>query len=388
MCAICTVFGIIMIYSMTKNYGWTKYVVVQGFAMLLGIAAFVGFTVIDPDLIAANWKPLTIFNVLFIVGLLFFGKGDEVGSRAWYRFFGIGVQPSEIVKVIFIVLLAKQMSRYKEQRRLNKFPSLMKLAAHFVLYFGLITVIPNDLGSALIFLAIFLVMLICADVKWYWMGLGAAGVAAFIPLAWNYVLHDYQKNRILAPYIPDIVDPTGQGITWQMHLCQDALASGRWTGVGFGQGSFAQSSYNARHTDCIFASIGEELGMVAGVFIIVLLSIIIIRCCVIGLRSGSSFGMLICFGVATALAFQTFINIGMCIGITPVIGITLPFVSYGGSSIVAMYAAVGLVSGVKYRPKPKQNFVQYTGMVEEGERPAPRMPRIKTSPRFGRKNKA
>ena len=359
MCVICTVFGIVMIYSMTSSYGWAKYVIVQAFAMVLGIAAFIVFTVIDPDLIADKWLYLTIFNVLFIVGLIFFGKGDEVGSRAWYRFFGIGVQPSEIVKVIFIVLIAKQISNYKEQRILNRFPSLIKLTLHFGLYFGLIAIIPNDLGSALIFLAIFVIMLICADIKWYWMGIAAAVVAALIPLAWNFLLHDYQKNRILAPYIPDIVDPTGQGITWQMHLCQDALASGRWTGVGFGQGSFAQSSYNARHTDCIFASIGEELGMIACVIMIILLSIIIIRCCVIGVRSGSPFGMLICFGVATALAFQTFINIGMCIGITPVIGITLPFFSYGGSSIVAMYAAVGLVSGVKYRPKPRQNFLQY-----------------------------
>ena len=356
---ICTIFGIVMIYSMTSSYGWAKYVVVQGFAMFLGIGAFVIFTVIDPDLIADKWVYLTIFNVLFIVGLIFFGKGDEVGSRAWYRFAGIGVQPSEIVKVIFIVLIAKQMATYKEQRTLNKFPSVLKLGIHWALYFGLITVIPNDLGSALIFLAIFVVMLICAGIAWYWMAAAAAVVAAMIPLFWNFFLADYQKNRILAPYIPDVVDPTGQGITWQTNLCKDALASGRWTGVGFGQGSFSQSSYNARHTDCIFASIGEELGMVAGIIIIVLLSIIIIRCCIIGVRSGSPFGMLICFGVATALAFQTFINIGMCIGITPVIGITLPFFSYGGSSIVAMYAAVGLVSGVKYRPKPRQNFLQY-----------------------------
>ena len=344
-----------MIYSMTKSYGWTRYVVVQGFAMLLGIAAFVVFTVIDPDLIAYKWVYLTIFNVLFIVGLIFFGKGDEVGSRAWYRFAGIGVQPSEIVKVIFIVLLAKQVSNYKEQRTLNKFPSIIKLGLHWFLYFALIAVIPNDLGSALIFLAIFVIMLICAGIAWYWM----AAVAAMVPLFWNFLLKDYQKKRILAPYIPDVVDPTGQGITWQTNHCKDALASGRWTGVGFGEGSFAQSSYNARHTDCIFASIGEELGMIACIAIIVLLSIIIIRCCVIGLRSGSPFGMLICFGVAAALAFQTFVNIGMCIGITPVVGITLPFFSYGGSSIVAMYAAVGLVSGVKYRPKPRQNFLQY-----------------------------
>ncbi len=388
MCVICTLFGIVMIYSMTKNYGWAKYVVVQAFAMCLGIGAFVVLTVIDPDLIAANWKPLTIFNVVFILGLLIFGKGDEVGSRAWYRFFGIGVQPSEIVKVIFIVLMAKQMSKYKEQNRLNRFPNLIKLAMHFVLYFGLITVIPNDLGSALIFLAIFIVMLVCAGVTWYWMGLAAAAVAAFIPLAWNFILKDYQKNRILAPYIPDVVDPTGQGITWQTNLCKDALASGRWTGVGFGEGSFSQSSYNARHTDCIFASIGEELGMIAGIIIIILLTIIIIRCCVIGMRSGSNFGMLICFGVATALAFQTFINIGMCIGITPVIGITLPFFSYGGSSIVAMYAAVGLVSGVKYRPKPKQNFVQYPGVVEDVERPAARRPRTGRRPHVRTKKQA
>ena len=356
---ICTLFGIICIHSITSSSGSAKYVIVQGFAMCLGIVAFVIFTVIDPDLIADKWIYLTIFNVLFILGLLILGTGDEVGSRAWYRFFGIGVQPSEIVKVIFIVLMAKQIANYKEQRALNNFSSVVKMGLHWFLYFALLVVVTNDLGSALIFLAIFVVMLICAGIAWYWLGIAAAAVVALIPLIWNFVLHDYQKNRILAPYIPDVVDPTGQGITWQTNKCKDALASGRWTGVGYGEGSFAQSSYNARHTDCIFASIGEELGMIACIAIIVLLAIIIIRCCVIGVRSGSPFGMLICFGVATALAFQTFINIGMCIGITPVIGITLPFFSYGGSSIVAMFAAVGLVSGVKYRPKPKQHFIQY-----------------------------
>lgn len=193
-CMICTIFGIVMIYSMTSSYGWAKYVVVQGFAMFLGIGAFVVFTVIDPDLIADKWVYLTIFNVLFIVGLIFFGKGDEVGSRAWYRFAGIGVQPSEIVKVIFIVLIAKQMATYKEQRTLNKFPSVLKLGIHWALYFGLITVIPNDLGSALIFLAIFVVMLICAGIAWYWMAAAAAVVAAMIPLFWNFFLADYQKT--------------------------------------------------------------------------------------------------------------------------------------------------------------------------------------------------
>ena len=355
-----------MIYSMTKSYGWTRYVFVQGFAMLLGIAAFVVFTVIDPDLIADKWVYLTIFNVLFIVGLIFFGKGDEVGSRAWYRFAGIGVQPSEIVKVIFIVLLAKQVSNYKEQRTLNKFPSIIKLGLHWFLYFALIAVIPNDLGSALIFLAIFVIMLICAGIAWYWMAAAAAAVAAMVPLFWNFLLKDYQKKRILAPYIPDVVDPTGQGITWQTNHCKDALASGRWTGVryqmnrsiralqnggvtgqGLYNGTMVQSgSLPAQHTDNIFCACGEELGMIACIAIIVLLSIIIIRCCVIGLRSGSPFGMLICFGVAAALAFQTFVNIGMCIGITPVVGITLPFFSYGGTSLCFLLIEMGMVLSV------------------------------------------
>ena len=217
--------------------------------------------------------------------------------------------------------------------------------------FGLIVVVSKDLGSAIIFLAIFIVMLIASGVAWYWLGLAAAAVAAMIPLFWNFILADYQKNRILAPYIPDVIDPTGTGITWQTRRTQEALASGRLTGVGRGNGIFAQGSFDAKHTDCIFASIGEEMGMIACIIIIVLLAIIIIRCCVIGVRSGSSFGMLICFGVAAALAFQTFINVGMCMGISPVIGITLPFFSYGGSSMLTTFAAAGLVSGVYYRSK-------------------------------------
>ena len=356
MAIFCTVLGMIAIKSATIETHSSRYIFVQGFAMILGIGAFVGFTILDPDIIADKWAYLTVFNVLIIVGLVFFGHDDGTGNRAWYRFFGIGVQPSEVVKVIFIVLLGKQISVYRERRELDKFKSLLMLALHFALLFGLIVVVSSDLGSALIFLAIFIVMLIVGGVAWYWLGIAAAAIAAFVPVMWNFVLRDYQKQRILAPYIPDVVDPAGNGITWQTNRCKDAMAAGRFTGVGFGNGTL---NIEAKHTDCIFASIGEEFGMIACIAVIILLTIIIVRCCVIGLRSGSPFGMLICFGVAAALAFQTFINIGMCIGISPVIGITLPFFSYGGSSVVTLFAAVGLVSGVKYRPKPKQHFLQY-----------------------------
>ncbi len=349
-CTLLTLFGIVAISSVTD--GGTKYIIVQTVSMFIGIGIFLLFTVIDPDLIADKWVYLVAFSVVFILGLIPFGSGDSLGNTAWYRFLGIGVQPSEIVKVIFIVLMAKQISLYKERKELDKPKNVALLLGHWFFIFALLFVVTSDLGSALIFMAIFIVLMIAGGVAWYWLGAGAAAGVAIIPLAWNFVLKEYQRERILAPYDPTI-DPNSEGIRWQTTRTMTAMKSGRLNGVGLGNG---QLNIEAKHTDCIFASIGEELGMAACVIVLLVLMVIIIRCCIVGIRSGSTFGMLICFGVAAAITFQTFINVGMCMGITPVIGITLPFVSYGGSSIVALYAAVGLVSGVKYRPKP----VRYT----------------------------
>jgi len=350
-CTLLTLFGIVAIWSATG--GGLKYIIVQTVSMGIGIGAFVLFTVIDPDLIADKWVYLVVFSTIFILGLIPFGQGDSLGNKAWYRFMGIGVQPSEVVKVIFIVLMSRQIANYREQRALDKPKSVLLLLGHFMYIFGLLFVITSDLGSAVIFAAIFVVLLVAGGLAWYWLGIGAAAVAAMIPVAWNFVLHEYQRERILAPYDPTI-DPNSEEIRWQTTRTMNAMKNGRLSGVGLGNGKL---NIDARHTDCIFASIGEELGMVACVIVLLALMIIIIRCCVIGLRSGSTFGMLICFGVATAIGFQTFINVGMCMGISPVIGITLPFVSYGGSSVVAMFASVGLVSGVKYRPKPMRHII-------------------------------
>ena len=217
-----------------------------------------------------------------------------------------------------------------------------------MLIFGAIVVVSSDLGSASIILCIFLPMLFVLGVRLYWFALGGAAVAAVIPLLWNYFLKDYQKDRILAPYDPSI-DPNNDGINWQTNQSRITLASGRLTGV---DSEHRLTAFTGKHTDFIFSCIGEELGMIGCIIVTVLLLIIIIHCARVGLRAGRTFDMLICIGVASAVAFQTFINMGMCIGITPVIGITLPFFSYGGSSMMTMFAAVGLVSGVKYKLKP------------------------------------
>ena len=184
-----------------------------------------------------------------------------------------------------------------------------------------------------------------------WFLIGAACIVAVLPFVWEYVLQDYQKDRILVPYVPSI-DPDNSGINWQANLSKIALASGQLTGKGLYNGPQSQSDRAGKHTDFIFSVIGEELGMIACVIVILLLVIIAIRCIYLGLKSGTTLSMLVCFGVAGTILFQTFENTGMCMGITPVIGITLPFFSYGGSSSVSLFAAMGIVSGIKYKRKP------------------------------------
>lgn len=354
LCCVCSIFGIVVISSATKTYETSQFVIVQTGAFILGIALYILLTVIDIDIIADKWPFLFVFDTLFLLSLIPFGYSDNTGNTGWLRFFGIGIQPSEVVKVIYIVLMAKHMSYLKEYKDLNSIISIGQLAIHFVFVFGLIIFVSSDLGSALVYLFIFVVMLFAAGVKLYWFIIALAGVAAVTPILWNNFLKPYQKERIMLPYDPTI-DPEGFGIRWQPNQSKIALASGRMMGTGLGEGTQSQSSAIAgKHTDFIFAVIGEELGMIACCAVILLLMLIVIRCIYIGIKSRNTMNMLVCFGVSATITFQTFENIGMCMGITPVIGITLPFFSYGGSSMISLFAAMGLVSGIKYRPKPER----------------------------------
>ena len=362
-CTVCSIFGILMVdkavVGMTAG-GWdmsapSKYIAVQTFSMFLGIAAFVVFTVIDADILGAQWKLLAAINVLLLVALVIFGQDDGTGNKSWIRFAGIGIQPSEVIKVLYIIIAARQMTWLKEHDDINGFLPIVEMVGHFVVVFGMIIVVSSDLGSATIIMLIFLTMFFVLGVRLYWFALGGAAVAAAVPLLWNYFLKDYQKKRLIAPYDPSI-DPDGWGITWQTTQSKLTLASGRLTGVDEGHRA---TVFTGKHTDFIFSCVGENLGMIGCIVVIILLMIIIVHIVRVGLHSGRLYDMLICMGVAAAMAFQTFINIGMCIGITPVIGITLPFFSYGGSSMVTMYGAMGLVSGVKYKLKPEHFSLIY-----------------------------
>lgn len=353
LCLICSIFGIVVIYSATASFGTPRYIIVQVIGLLVGIILYIALTIIDIDIIANKWAALVVFSILLELALLTpLGHADNTGNRAWLRFGPAGVQPSEVIKIMFIIVMAKQMTYLKTYRDLNAPTSVLQLILHCVFILGLIFVVSRDMGSALVFLFIFIVMLFVVGLRFYWFVAGLAAVAAVAPLFWTHVLNQRYRDRILAPYV-DSIDPTGTFIRWQTNRSKIALSNGGLTGMGLGNGQQTQSELlPAKQTDFIFSVIGEELGLIACVIVFLLLLAIIFRCIWVGTKSGDTLSMLVCFGVAGSLIFQTFVNIGMCIGVAPVIGITLPFISYGGSSVFSLFAAVGLVSGIKYRPKP------------------------------------
>jgi cell division protein FtsW (lipid II flippase) len=179
LCIICAVFGIVVISSAVQTYGNpAKYVVVQTLALGIGIVLYIVMTVIDIDILADKWVLLCVFNVLFLGTLIFFGQESETGNSGWLRFFGIGIQPSEVVKITYIIIMAKHISYLKEYKDLNSVVSVAQLAVHFIAIFGLLLFTSKDLGSALVYFFIFAIMLFAGGLKLYWFAIGLAAIAA------------------------------------------------------------------------------------------------------------------------------------------------------------------------------------------------------------------
>ena len=350
LCVISSVYGLVLIRSVTLNSSGSE-VTVQTAALILGVILYVLVSLFDIDILANKPKTLIIISLLFIATLYPWGVTIN-GNKAWLRFAGIGIQPAEIVKIPFTIIIASYISSFKSRRTLDSPLSVMKLVLIFGMFFALIIIISSDLGSALVYFFILAVVMFVSGLKLRWFLVGAAAIGAIAPIAWYRFLSEDQIKRILAPFDPTI-DPTGLGVTWQPTLSKLAISSGGFKGQGLFHGSMTQTGrVSQQSSDFIFSAAGEELGFVGCFLIVALLMLIIIRCIYVGVKSNSTLGLLVCTGIASMFIFQTFENIGMCLGLTPVIGLTLPFFSYGGSSIVTNFIAMGIIAGIKIRPKP------------------------------------
>lgn len=358
LCCGTALFGIIMIASATNYMGTPRYVIVQFCATVLGVGLYFLVSLLDMGELSKKWKWIFLFNILFILLLKTpFGVDDGTGNRAWLKFpfLPVSIQPAEIIKMTFVLLLAKQLAWLKEERDLRSVSSIGMLAGHLLFMVGVYYVISGDMGSALVYIFIFACMCFAARVATRWFVMGLAGGSFAFYLLWELdFISGYMKDRFLTLFDHNL-DP--QGVSWHQNRSLLALGGGKLTGQGLFQGTQTQSeqswSLPARHTDFIFSVIGEELGMLGCLLVIALLAAIIIRCLVIAKNAKSRMDAYICVGIAGMLIFQTIINIGMCLFIMPVIGLTLPFISYGGSSVVTLFAAMGMVSGVQKRSMPE-----------------------------------
>lgn len=361
LCCVSTLYGIVLIFSATQymeNGRWLRYVGVQGAAMVIGVCAYIFMSMLDLENVMKRWKWLVLFNIVFI-GLLMtpLGVGHSTGNVAWLKFPGIPFQigPAEVVKISFTLLLAKQLEWLREEKRdLKSFRSALMAAGHTLLLMGWYVIISKDMGNALTFFFIFLCMAFAAGFALRWFALLFAGIggAVAIVLVLDLVPSsmEYMVNRFRILFDHSL-DPLGVG--WQQNRSLLAIGSGGVFGQGYMNGTQSQNSESTnlpkRWTDFIFSVCGEELGLIGCFLIILLLAALIFRVLLVAYQSQSHFHSYVCVGMAAMLVYQTIINIGMCLFIMPTIGVTLPFFSYGGSSIVTLYTSMGVVSNIKKR---------------------------------------
>ena len=360
MCLALNIFGILMIASTTNQVGPVRYLIIQSIAAALGIMMYVLISSIDTEFFSENRYWLVVFNTFLLLLLIPFGTDNGSGNRSWldFPFLPIDIQPAEICKITYVLIMASVMSSF--QSRISSVRSVFTMVFHLGLLAGLNMVLSDDLGVTLIFVFIFAGMAFSGGGSPIWFLAAGGGIVALFPILWNF-LGDYQKLRIEILFNPDL-DPMGTGARHHTVRALRSLTGGGMTGQGLFQGhrTQTQGALFAQHTDYIFAAIGEELGFVGCALVVLALFAIIARVIWVGTRSQDYMRRLVCFGAASALIFQVTSNIGMCIGLTPVIGLTLPFVSYGGSSLVSLYTLLGLVSGVYARPAPtsQERYVQ------------------------------
>lgn len=357
LCLATSAFGCLVLSSATnaEKFGnSTRYLVVQIGATLIGVALYAIVSSIDVEIFSEFRALLTIFNVGILLMLIPFGTDNHTGNRSWldFPFLPFYIQPAEICKMFYILVTASVMASH--QNRLSRPGSVIHMAAHLILIMGINIAISGDVGVSLIFAFIFIGMAWSGGVKAGWFLFGGGAIAAAAPVIWHS-LDTYQKNRILILF-DETVDPQGIGARYHAKLSLQSLTGGGMTGQGLFNGNRTQAgAMPAQHTDFVFSSIGEELGYLGCIVALLLLIAIIARCIWVGCRSTDFMRRLVCFGAAAAMIFQVCVNVGMCIGMVPVIGLTLPLISYGGSSVVTVYAMLGLVSGVHARPSPRSH---------------------------------
>lgn len=341
-----TTIGLLALFSATRNDDSNRFLT-QCIAIGIGLLAYVLLAFIDlRDGIRfpATLYILCVFALLFV---LLFGSGKEMhGASSWIRIGPVGIQPSEPIKILFSLVFSKWISQKAEAGTLNNPKTLLSLCFLFSVIFALL-ILQNDTGTALVYLFMFVAMLYIAGLSktYFWAGAGVLLFAA--PLLW-FSLSGYQKERILT-FLNPARDALGAG--FQVMQSKLTIGSGKFFGRGFMKGPQTRlGSLPESETDFIFAVISEEFGFLGSVITVGLLFLLVFRVLSLAKRTKTHDARLVLCSLCAMFFFHALENISMCLGLLPVTGIPLPFLSYGGSAMLTNYAAIGVISNI-YRNK-------------------------------------
>ncbi len=349
--------GLIMVYSassitsMAEMSDSSFYFKRQLAWVCLGLLALLGFAQIDYRRLEPLAWPLLVLSVGLLVLVLVPGVAREIGgARRWIRFAGIGFQPSEFAKICFVIYLAHAIST-RQDKITDLVHGVLPDLAVMGVFFVLILKEPN-LSTAAIISSVYFVLLFLGNGSLVHLGgMGVAGVTLVVALIFQ---ESYRMRRFLAFW-----DPWGAAQTSGYHIIQSmiAIGSGGIWGLGLGQSRQKFHILPERHTDFIFAIICEEVGLVGGLLVITLFLLLIWRGFYIANRAPDMFGFLLASGITTIIACQTLINLGVVLSVIPTTGVTLPFVSYGGSSLLFLAGAVGILLSISRFGNSQHAFV-------------------------------
>ena len=337
--------GALLVHSATRHDAGSSYLVRHLLNLGIGVVIALLAARLDRSLLRTLAPFVYLAGVVGLV-LVLTPLGAEVnGSRSWIRLpVGFSLQPSELAKVGLCVALPMLLAPAAERRQRPR--------VREVLLAGLVTGVPvllvmaqPDLGSALVLVALALGVLVVSGAAWPWLvGVVVVGVGAVVAAFTTPLLSAYQQDRLTA-FLDPTADPMGIG--YQTQQVRAAISGGGWGGQGLYSGELTSTGVIPfQETDFVFSVAGEELGFVGAAFVVVVLGLVVARIALAGTRARDPFVRLVCWGVATWFAVQAAENIGMNLGLMPVTGLPLPFISYGGSSMFACWAALGIVVAV------------------------------------------
>ena len=341
------VFSCMLIQSMQRSTEY-NYLNSQILAIIIGSALIIMMSVIDYDHILSLWYFWASIGLVLMILVFFFGINvTGTDDTAWVTLpGGISFQPSELVKVLYIITLTKHMQMLRERDKLHTLTGVLSLMIHTAIPVVIIHFQGDD-GTVLVFLFVFLIMAFVGGIQLRYFIIMFLILAAGIPILWNYVLNDEHKNRMTA-----LFDSNGNALSsygWQQYQGKVSVSSGGMSGTGLGNGPrVASGIVPEQENDFILTVAGEELGFIGCVLLLSILLLIIIKVLMNAFSARDYAGKMLCIGVFAAISVQTVINVGMVLGLLPVIGITLPFFSSGGSSMMSVLISIGLVQSVYY----------------------------------------